>query len=190
MATATATAEPVTLSGITFSDELGGFEIVDGRGSGTLGDPFVIVERIVTSQPTVLLVRGLTLEFGNAARTNHFSGFWLTKVAVNHSDQTWTGYRLELEDELGTASPRLDGLSFGQSQPPVQRNFTADRFASMTVLDEPHDGIAFSRGAVPPGDRVAFTVVITHNGPSEEFFLVQRHEQSVAEVPEAGTEPL
>src|SRR4051794_4577367 len=39
-------AEPVTLGGITFSDERGGFVIRGGRGSGTVEDPFVVVEEI------------------------------------------------------------------------------------------------------------------------------------------------
>ena len=178
-----ARAEPVTLSGITFSDEFGGFVILEGRGSGSPEDPFVIVEQVATDRPTILVVRGLTEEFGNPARTNHFSGFWLIKVVINGTDQTWNGYRMELEEELGEGSPRYDGLSFGQEFPPANRPITADRFSDMTVLDEPHDGIAFAGGAVRPGDRVAFNVVITHNAPREEFFLVQRHEQSIARVP-------
>ncbi len=177
-----ARAEPVTVSGITFSDELGGFVILDGRGSGSRADPFVIVERVVTDRPVALVVRGLSESFGNPARTNHFSGFWLIKIVINGTDQTWTGYRMELEERLGEGSPRFDGLSFGQEFPIVERMFTADRFTDMTVLDEPHDGIAFTGGRVMPGDRVAFDVVITHNAPKQEFFVVQRHEQSIAAV--------
>ncbi len=154
--------------------------ILDGRGSGSRADPFVVVERVVTDRPTALVVRGLSEAFGNPARTNHFAGFWLIKVVINGTDQTWTGYRLELEEELGEGSPRYDGLSFGQEFPIVERLFTADRFSSMTVLDEPHDGIAFTGGRVQPGERVAFDVVITHNAPKEEFYIVQRHEQSIA----------
>ena len=168
------------MSGITFSDELGGFVILEGRGGGSLEDPFVIVEQVYTDRPTVLVVRGLTEEFGNPARTNHFSGFWLIKVVINGTDQTWNGYRMELEERLGEGSPRYDGLSFGQEHPTANRTFTADRFANMTVLDEPLDGIAFAGGSVRPGDRVAFNVVITHNAPKEEFYVVQRHEQSIA----------
>ena len=141
---------------------------------------------MVTDQPTVLVVRGLSESFGNPARTNHFAGFWLVKVVINGTAQSWTGYRMELEESLGQGSPRFDGLSFGQEYPIAERLFTADRFSDMTVLDEPHDGIAFAGGLVPPGDRVAFDVVITHNAPKEEFYVVQRHEQSIAGYP--GTE--
>lgn len=190
---ATAHAEPVTLSGITFSDEFGGFVIVDGRGSGSLEDPFVIVEQVATDRPTVLVVRGLTEEFGNPARTNHFSGFWLVKIVINGTEQTWNGYRMTLEQELGEGSPRFDGLSFGQEYPPATRSITADRFSDMNVLDEPLDGIDFAGGSVRPGDRVAFNLIITHNAPREQFFLVQRHEQSIAGAPgelmPAGTPP-
>lgn len=139
---------------------------------------------MVTDRPTVLVVRGLSEEFGNPARTNHFSGFWLIKIVINGTDQGWTGYRMELEETLGEGSPRFDGLSFGQEFPLAEREFTADRFSDMTVLDEPRDGIAFAGGLVPPGDRVAFDVVITHNAPKEQFYVVQRHEQSIAALPE------
>ena len=179
----TARSEPITLSGITFSDELGGFEILDGRGSGSRADPFVIVERLVSDRPVALVVRGLSQSFGNPARTNHFAGFWLIKIVINGTENIWTGYRIELEEDLGEGSPRFDGLSFGQEFPIVERQFTADRFSNMTVLDEPRDGIAFSGGQVRPGDRVAFDIVITHNAPKDEFYVVQRHEQAVAAVP-------
>ena len=55
--------------------------------------------------------------------------------------------------------------------------------AAHPEFDEPLDGIAFAGGSVPPGDRVAFSVVVTHNAPRERFFLVQRHEQSIAGTP-------
>ncbi|MEE8271361.1 MAG: hypothetical protein V3R98_06485, partial [Alphaproteobacteria bacterium] len=179
-AAAAARTEPVTLRGVTFSDELGGFVLLGGSGSGTPADPFVVLERIATNAPTVLVIRGVDLEFGNPVRTNHFVGFAMTKVVENATGDTWNGYRLELEKRLGHSSPRLDGLSFGQEYPPVQRSFSSDRFAVGTVLDEPYDGIAFGGGAVAPGDRVAFDIIITDNAPKGVFYLVQRHEQSIS----------
>ena len=175
-----ARAEPVTLRGVTFSDELGGFVLLGGSGSGTPADPFVVLERIVSNAPTVLVIRGVDLEFGNPVRTNHIVGFAMIKVVENATGDTWHRYRLELEKRLGQGSPYLDGLSFGQEYPPVRRSVTSDRFAVGTVLDEPYDGIAFGSGAVAPGDRVAFNMVITDNAPKGVFYLVQRHEQSIS----------
>jgi len=45
---ASAQAAPVTLAGLTFSDEMGGLVLHGGRGSGTTADPFVLVEEITT----------------------------------------------------------------------------------------------------------------------------------------------
>ena len=49
-----ALAEPVSLQGLTFSDELGGLRIVEARGRGSLDDPFVLVEDITADGPAIL----------------------------------------------------------------------------------------------------------------------------------------
>ena len=55
---ATATAAPVTIEGITFSDEEGGFTILGASGSGSYDDPFVVIEELTDPEGAVLLMRG------------------------------------------------------------------------------------------------------------------------------------
>jgi hypothetical protein len=43
-----AQAEPVKVHGLTFSDELGGFTILNGWGSGSLADPITILEEVTS----------------------------------------------------------------------------------------------------------------------------------------------
>ena len=56
-----AQAEPITLGGLTFSDELGGVRLERGWGSGSLDDPIVLVEEITGDGPAILIVRGMTI---------------------------------------------------------------------------------------------------------------------------------
>lgn len=171
-----ALGEPVTLDGITFSDRAGGFEIVDAWGSGTIEDPFTLVERITGSGDAVLLVEGMTREFGNRADSNHFSGFALVKIVINETAQTWRQYRIELQENPGDGSTYYDGLSFAQEQNRDTRAIVSDSFSQVRVVDEPADGLVFTGGSVPPGDSVTFTLVITDNSPVDRFYVVQRRE--------------
>ena len=59
LAAVAARAEPITLRGVTFSDELGGFFLLGGSGGGAPADPFVVLERIATNAPTGLVGSGL-----------------------------------------------------------------------------------------------------------------------------------
>ena len=176
-----ARAEPVTLHGITFSDELGGFVIRNGWGSGRLDDPFVIVEEVVDEGPAVLVIRGLTPAFGNPVRSNHFVGFALTKIVVNGTSETWQGFDLELQEELGEPSTYHDGLSFGQDDR-ADRLIVSDRFGWAAWTDEPKDGVAFADGGVAPGERVTISVIVTDNSPRATFYLVQHRLRLVAEA--------
>ncbi len=66
-----AQARPITVEGITFSDELGGFTVLGAWGIGTKAEPFVVVEEITGPTAAILVIRGLTPEFGNRAGTLH-----------------------------------------------------------------------------------------------------------------------
>src|SRR5215470_3461309 len=77
-----AAAAALSASGITFSDELGGFKVVSASGSGTLADPFVVVEEITGPQEPVLVIRGLSAAFGNRIGSHHLTGFALTKIII------------------------------------------------------------------------------------------------------------
>jgi len=171
-----AKAEPVMLDGILFSDIQGGFEIVDAWGTGTLDDPFTVVERVTGSGDAVLLVEGMTRDFGNRADSNHFSGFVLVKIVINDTSQTWRQYRIELQETPGDGSTYYDGLSFGQEQLGETRSIVSDSFSQTRVVDEPADGLLFSGGSVRPGDTATFTLLVTDNSPADRFYLVQRRE--------------
>ena len=174
-----AVAEPVSLQGLTFSDELGGLTIVEGSGRGSLDDPFVLVEDITADGPAILVIRGMTHRFGNRIHSHHEVGFALTKVVRNRTEQPWSVFNLELREFLDYASPFGDGLSFGQASD-AGRPFRSDRFADTLETREPFDGVQFSDGLVPPGDTVAVSVVITDTTPRWEVFLLQTQDSPIA----------
>jgi hypothetical protein len=95
-----ARAEPVTLHGLTFSDELGGFTILNGWGSGSLADPITIVEEVTTTTGAVLVIRGLGPESGNPIPTAHPAGFVLRKIVINATNLSWNIYDVELQKVL------------------------------------------------------------------------------------------
>ncbi len=177
-----ALAAPVSLGGLTFSDELGGFDIVKASGSGSLEDPFVLTEDFTGEGPAILVIRGMTHGFGNRIRSHHDVGFALTKVVRNQTKQPWSLFNLELREFLDRASPFGDGLSFGQAST-AGRPFRSDRFTEALETTEPFDGVQFFGGAVEPGETVAVSVVITDTTPRWEFYLLQSEQSPVAALP-------
>src|SRR5215468_2648985 len=155
-----AAAAPLSASGITFSDELGGFNIVSASGSGTLADPFVVVEEITGPQEPVLVIRGLSPMFGNRVGSHHLTGFALTKIVVNKTDDDWNLFEMELRETLAHESPYGDGLSFGQGSP-IGHPFISSKFPSVVETDEPSDTVSFRDGTVHPGESVTFSLIIT-----------------------------
>ncbi len=174
-------AAPVTLEGLTFSDELGGVEIVKGWGTGTLDDPFVLVEEITEPGPAILVVRGMRHQFGNRIRSHHEVGFALTKIVRNGTEQAWSLFNLELREFLDRPSPFGDGLSFGQASE-AGRPFRSDRFADIIETREPYDGVAFFNGGVDPGETVMVSVVVTDTTPRWQFYLLQKRDSPLADA--------
>lgn len=179
--TATAEAAPLTLAGITFSDELGGVVLHAGWGTGRSDDPFVLIEEITGDGPAILIVRGLRQRQASAFQLSASNGFTLTKIVTNATGQAWASFELELREQLAATSSYEDGLSFAQAAW-RQRGFTADRFAHVAMTDEPLDAVVFSDGIVGPGETVTVTVAITDYTPQDEFFLLQRREGPVASL--------
>jgi len=175
----TAAARPITLAGLTFSDELGGVVLHDGWGSGTTADPFVLVEEIHDDGPAILVIRGMRARLGDAPDARFQLGFVLRKIVTNATARSWHVFELELREQRERTSTYEDGLSFGQATQ-LQRPFRADRFASVQMQDEPYDAVVFSDGLVEPGDRVTVTATITDYTPVDEFFLLQRRESPIA----------
>ena len=182
--TAPVLARPITLAGLTFSDELGGVVLLDGWGSGTSSDPFVLVEEITDDGPAVLIVRGMRSRLGDAPDARFQLGIVLRKVVTNRTARDWHAFELELRENLEQTSSYEDGLSFAQATH-QQRPFSADRYASVQMQDEPLDAVVFSDGLVAPGEQVTVTVAITDYTPQDEFFLLQRRESPIARLPTA-----
>jgi hypothetical protein len=174
-------AEPITLDGLTFSDELGGVRLEQGWGSGSLADPFVLVEEITSDGPAILVVRGMTHGFGNRIGSHHDVGFALTKMVRNGTGQPWSLFNLELREFFDRESPFGDGLSFGQATV-AGRPFRSDRFGETLETTEPFDGVQFLNGLVGPGETVTVSVVITDTTPRWEFYLLQKRDSPLADA--------
>ena len=169
-----------TVEGLTFSDELGGFRILDVRGRGSLDQPFVIIEEITGDGPAALTIRGLANGFGNRIKSHHLTGFALTKIVINRTEQNWPIFSIELQEVQGSASPFQDGLSFAQASPRF-RPFLSDRYRQSRDVIEPFDGVSYRDGGVAPGEVVTLHMVITDNTPLNEFYLIQTRESPLSE---------
>jgi hypothetical protein len=177
-----AAAASLSVSGISFSDELGGFTIVSASGSGTLADPFVIVEEITGPQEPVLVIRGLSALFGNRVGSHHLTGFALRKIVVNETEDVWNLFEMELRETLAHQSPYGDGLSFGQGSA-AGHPFISSAFPTVKEIDEPSDFVAFRDGMVHPGEAVSFSLIITDTSPVSPFLLLQQPTRIVASAP-------
>lgn len=177
-----AAAAPLSSNGITFSDEFGGFTIESVTGSGSMQDPFVVVEEITGPLEAVLIIRGLTAEFGNRVGTHHLTGFALKKIVTNRTTDIWNLFEMELRETLAHQSPYGDGLSFGQAST-IGRPFTSSTFAANNEIDEPYDSVSFQDGSVRPGETVSFDLIVTDTSPVPTFLLLQQPSRIVASVP-------
>lgn len=178
---APARAVSISMGGVTFSDELGGFVLEKVTGEGSLDDPFVIVERMTNPDGGTLLFQ-VNPAFGNRIGSQHTIGFAVIKVVENATDFAWTAFELELQSRLGIPSDYGDGLSFGQGSN-SGKPFGATGFDQTTLMDEPTDRIVFDRGRIPIGGRVTLRFVISETVPLEAAYLVQRPARPVAAGP-------
>jgi len=177
-----ARAEPLRINGVTFSDELGGFQITGASGSGTIQDPFVLHEEITSAEDAVLVIKDIDTNFGNRVGTHHAFAFVLTKVVTNRTPRAWTRFALEVREVLGSYSPYGDGLSFGQAST-VGRPYTSNGFTTNTEIEEPYDSLEYSNGRIEPGSSVSMTFVISDASPEKMFFLLQQPGQVMAQLP-------
>lgn len=178
-------AEPRMIGGLLFSDEAGGFVIVDGWGTGTIEDPIVVVEEILEPVPLTLIVRGFGPTWGNRIPTSHPAGFAIRKVVTNRTSYVWNSYDHELQLVRGTPSDIYDGLSFGQGSE-AGRPFLSDRFGTGTMQDEPRDYITFRDGEIRPGETATFQYVITATSAHDTFFIVQDPNRPLARLAVPG----
>ena len=172
-------AEPVTVEGITFSDEKGNFRLVSVTGTGSTADPFVVKEEITGPNDPVLVIKGFTREFGNRVGTQHTAAFAMVKIVVNKTGRAWQGFQVELREIENRPSTYEDGLSFGQA------SIVADQYVTSSLpqsqrLDEPEDSLGFGGESIPPGGEATFRFIISDMSPIYRFFLVQRPQQPLS----------
>ena len=179
MASGAASADPITVEGIKFSDELGNFRLVSVTGQGTADDPFVVKEEVTGPNDPVLVIEGFTREFGNRVGTQHTAAFAMVKIVVNKSPRAWQGFQIELREIENRPSTYEDGLSFGQA------SIVADQYVTSSLphsqrLDEPEDSLGFGGASIPPGGEATFTFVISDMSPLYKFYLVQRPQKPLS----------
>ncbi len=162
-----------TTGGLSFSDELGGARLLAASGTGTAGDPIVLVEEITGAGPAILSVRNDRPGHLHVSPAIGFLTLSIVNVIANRGPWRWAGFDLELRTTPDQPSVYTDGLSFDQPQT-FHRLAKADRFEQARQEDEPFDRIRFDGGNVDPRDdlRLAFDI-LDANGRAV-FYLVQR----------------
>lgn len=181
-------AEQFAAGGFQFSDELGGFRLISVSGSGSLSDPIVVVEEVNQVGPIVLVIRGeqMIVLGDKPPRKAAFVNLAVIKVVINATDRVWTGFDLELQEELRKPSPYEDGLSFDQLGSFSEEPFASDSFSLAHRMPEPYDRVQFYDGSVDPGAAVRFNLFITDPTPALEFYLLQEPHLIIADVPAPG----
>lgn len=157
----------------SFSDEAGGFRILDVTGTGARDDPFVIVEEFFSSSPVTLTIRA-TLPLRPLDRSGVFANgdLHVRIEAVNGSGQAWIEFEFELQEVRDRPSLFGDGLSFDQRKEDTQ-TISSDSFARFSRDFEPYDRLLYRDGHVDPGASAGFSFFITDFTPRSEFYLVQ-----------------
>ena len=171
----------ISLSGITFSEATDNFRLLAASGTGSLDDPFILVEEVFGDGEVVVGINIQSEDFGSRIKTMHAVGFALQKVVINRTEQAWNYYALELEFKSGQGSDYYDGLSFAQKSQ-ANRPFRSDSFAVVEVLTDPRDVTRFTRGSVTPGQKARFVVAIPPTGNQPNFFLIQHARPPYAEL--------
>jgi hypothetical protein len=174
-------AKELTAGGLTFSDEMGGFELISVSGSGGEHDPIVIVERVFETGPLILVVRNTgaqRADDGSVHETVLIRA--LRKSVINATSEIWSGYGIELRQAIDVPSGYYDGLSFDQIRQLESRPPFSDVFHEHHRRLEPVDGIRFYSGMLAPDDRAALDFNLTDVTPTAEFYIVQQPEMPVA----------
>jgi hypothetical protein len=120
------------------------------------------------------------------ARKAAFVNLAVIKVVINGTHRAWTGFDLELQEELKKPSPYEDGLSFDQLGSFSDEPFASDSFSLTRRMPEPYDRVQFYDGSVDPGAAVRFNLFITDPTPASVFYLLQEPLLIIARGPEAA----
>ena len=190
LGTWSAGAEVFSAGGLHFSDELGGFRLISVTGTGSVSDPIVVVEEITQVGPAILTIRGtqMIVAENGPDRPATFINLAVIKVVINQTKRVWTGFDLELQEELKKPSPYHDGLSFDQLGSFSDEPFASDSFVLTRRLPEPYDRVRFYEGSVDPGGAVRFNLFITDPTPASIFYLLQEPHLIIAGNPDSETQ--
>jgi len=178
-----AAANTITVGGLTFTDDYGGFNLLSVTGAGTREDPFVIVEEVGQAGNAVLAIEGWKASYYSGDHGG--ASFWVRKVVINATDKQWGTYELELRELLDQPSGYFDGLSFGQPLSET-RPVASDLLPDVVVRDEPLDAMIFSGGGVEPDQQVSFEFLVTDMTPVDRIFLIQRLRLDISQHPTRG----
>jgi len=168
----------MTVEGITFSDERGSFAIRGVTGTGSLTDPFVVVEDVTGLEP-MLIIRLPGAGLDNRIGTRDPMGMAIVKVVINHSGATWYGFRIEPRETPARSSPDSDGLSLGQgwsARPPA----ASDAFRHVQIADQPQDVLDFDDGQIEDGQTVVFSFFLTDSTWQSEIVVLQAPKTNIA----------
>jgi hypothetical protein len=174
-----AAAEPITVEGITFSDELGNFRLVSVTGKGSIQDPFILREEITGPGDPILVIKDFSRDFGNRVGTQHTAAFAMVKIVVNKTDKIWQGFQVELREIIEKPSTYEDGLSFGQGSD-LADTYVQSSMPNSQRLDEPEDSLGFGGANIPPGGEATFRFIISDMSPIYRFYLIQRPQQPLS----------
>ncbi len=157
----------------SFSDELGGFQILGVSGTGLRDDPFVITEELNSASPVTMVIRA-TAPIRTFDQSGKFaSGFMHFRiVAENNSGHPWLEFEFELQEILGQPSVFGDGLSFDQSHTPSDF-ISSDSFVRYDRQLEPFDRLRFLDGHVDTRHQATFDFLVTDFNPNSVFYLLQ-----------------
>lgn len=179
--TASAAAIEISVQGLSFSDEKGGFHLISVTGQGTPEDPITITEEVTGPAEPVLVIRGFSASFGNRTRSFHTASFAMKKVAINHTNKPWRSYRVELREVETRPSNYEDGLSFGQGTAVADSFTKSPIFPDAERINEPEDSITFSGNEVPPGGTATMFFIVSDMSPVHRFFLLQHPTDLISE---------
>lgn len=156
----------------SFSDELGGFRLLSANGSGTAGDPFVLIPELESASPVTMVIRAIKPIRPFADPRQFATGFLPVQLeVVNNSALPWVEFGFELQERLGSASLFGDGLSFDQ-RITDSKSISSDHFRTFSRNFEPYDRLLFREGDVNHRETATFRFLITDFTPRWEFFLV------------------
>jgi len=184
----------LTLPGaiLTVQDGGIGLDSYDTSTAGSKAEPWTIMETM-TSGGTLKFAGTMPqtggpiqppLAPGNATGTIHEYGKWISKTVTNNTGTPWTSFELELQVILGLPSGQGDGLSFADGST-IITEFSSDKFAGYTRIEDSRDYLNFSNGIVDVGESVNFLFAVTDASWNNPFYLTQTPNR--AEVPEPST---